>query len=285
VNLKCIAAAELWLRDNTRIAPERACVLAGLTPGLLDALPADRPALIGIGGPPGTGKSTLAGMLCAALESTGNSGLVLSLDDYYLPRARRDLLAVTQHPLFAVRGVPGTHDTALLLEHLSRLKTGRHSGLSLPRFDKSTDDSLRATTGLDKSPPEVVFLEGWVIGAQPQSPGELAEAINCLERERDSNRDWRIAVNDALTVLYDGLQNLLNQCWYLRPPGWDAVVAWRWQQEQELPVPRLVSLVETKTFLAHFERLVRHMQSDCVNFADRIIDLDENHTPTLRTSS
>ena len=39
---------------------------------------------------------------------------VLSLDDFYLGRRDRAALARDVHPLLATRGVPGTHDLALL---------------------------------------------------------------------------------------------------------------------------------------------------------------------------
>ena len=61
----------------------------------------------------------------------------------YLPRARREELARTVHPLLATRGVPGTHDARLglgILDHLRRL--GADESVRLPRFDKARDDRL-----------------------------------------------------------------------------------------------------------------------------------------------
>jgi D-glycerate 3-kinase len=282
VNQKHIGHAETWLRENTKIEKKHAHALASLSPDLLQALPQGKPALVGIGGPPGSGKSTLAGMLCAVLKAEGRAGLVLSLDDYYLSRDSRDWLAVARHPLFSVRGVPGTHDTELLLDHLTRFKQGSQAGIALPRFDKSADDRFPASRKVGKQAPDVIFLEGWVIGAQPQTPAELVEPANTLEQSRDSNRLWRTEVNTDLATLCESLQPLIDCYWYLCPPDWDSVVSWRWQQEQELSSPALASMADTATFLAHFERLSRHMQQNCMDFASQVIDLDQDHLPSLR---
>ena len=80
----------------------------------------DRPdhiPLIGIAGAQGSGKTTLAR---AAAERLGAAHL--SLDDVYLTRAERQALAREVHPLFAVRGPPGTHDLALLEGALAALR-------------------------------------------------------------------------------------------------------------------------------------------------------------------
>ena len=167
---------------------------------------------------------------------------------------------------------------------LTRFKQGRHAGIALPRFDKSIDDRLPDARNVDKRAVDVIFLEGWVIGAQPQTTAELAEPANSLEQSRDSNRLWRTEVNISLAELNDGLQPLLDQFWYLCPPDWAAVLSWRWQQEQELSKPALASMAETSEFLAHFERLTRHMQEHCSRFADQIIDLDQHHMPCLRAT-
>ena len=64
--------------------------------------------------------------------------MTLSLDDLYLTRAERDRLAAQIHPLFATRGVPGTHAVGMGLDIIENILAGR--ALELPRFDKSNDD-------------------------------------------------------------------------------------------------------------------------------------------------
>jgi D-glycerate 3-kinase len=55
-------------------------------------------------------------------EVYGVSAVVLSLDDFYLTKAARAALAESIHPLFATRGVPGTHDLTLLNETINALR-------------------------------------------------------------------------------------------------------------------------------------------------------------------
>src|SRR5690606_36221009 len=60
--------------------------------------------VVGISGSQGSGKSTLASLLVLLLrELMGLRAVNLSIDDFYLTRARRQELARDVHPLFATR--------------------------------------------------------------------------------------------------------------------------------------------------------------------------------------
>ena len=63
---------------------------------------------VGLSGGQGTGKSTLARLIASAGGQEDLRVLVLALDDYYVPRARRLELARRVHPLFGTRGPPGS---------------------------------------------------------------------------------------------------------------------------------------------------------------------------------
>src|SRR5690606_34530577 len=86
----------------------------------------DRIPLIGIAGAQGSGKTTLAR---AAAERFGAAHL--SLDDVYLTKTERQTLARQVHPLFAVRGPPGTHDLALLEATVAALRAARPDSRTL----------------------------------------------------------------------------------------------------------------------------------------------------------
>src|SRR4029077_10879364 len=73
-----------------------------------------RPILVGLCGSQASGKSTTAGRLAERLGRLGARTLVFSIDDFYLTLPERRELARTIHPLLATRGVPGTHDVALM---------------------------------------------------------------------------------------------------------------------------------------------------------------------------
>ncbi|WP_232494263.1 kinase [Novosphingobium kaempferiae] len=98
----------------------------------------DGPLVLGLCGSQGSGKSTLAAALCSALKAEGRSIAVLSLDDLYLGHEARADLARTVHPLFATRGVPGTHDVAQGIALIDAIRAGQP--VTLPRFDKARDE-------------------------------------------------------------------------------------------------------------------------------------------------
>ena len=111
---------------------------AGVTQSLAQrAKTGETPPLVGFSGCQGSGKSTLVALMAMVMrEVYGVSTVVLSLDDFYLTKATRAALAKSIHPLFATRGVPGTHDLALLKETISALRQpGAGGAVAVPTFD------------------------------------------------------------------------------------------------------------------------------------------------------
>lgn len=242
---------------------------------------AKRPLVLGLAGAQGSGKSTVAEKLKERLEGRGKSVAILSLDDLYFDRPERARLATRIHPLFATRGVPGTHDVGLGVSALRALRAGRKT--SLPRFDKGTDSKLprrdwpRITSRLD-----AIIFEGWCVGAIAERKAALAEPINDLERREDARGVWRRHVNAALAGKYRKLFGLVDFFAFLRAPSFDVVLAWRLQQEHELaataPAGRLTHLMsdeEVARFIQHFERITRHMLAEAPGRADLTLQLDE----------
>lgn len=277
-----IAAADAWLEENTELEAGERQALARLAPALIDDLPQHRPALVGVAGPPGTGKTTLAGMICAALSADGRSGMTLSLDDYYLPSSYRQALAREIHPLFAVRGVPGTHDLDLLMAHVDAITAGAIS-VFLPRFDKSIDDRAGEPEPYRvPAPLHCLIIEGWCVGVPNQPTRDLRVPINALEESIDRDRFWRKAVNEQAGRYQERLGQRLDRRWVLNAPSWDCVVDWRWRQERELPPEDrlLESQGQVMEFLANYERLCRHMLDTADSWADLVIDLSAGHRPT-----
>lgn len=237
-----------------------------------------QPFVLGLCGAQGSGKSTLSAGLAQRLNARGIRTAVLSLDDLYLSHDRRARLARQVHPLFATRGVPGTHDAAQGIGLLDAVKAGR--GVTLPRFDKATDDPAPETewakldTGLD-----VLIFEGWCVGARPQDEAALAEPVNGLEVERDPDGVWRRHANAALAGPYADLFARIDRLVLLAAPGFEVVERWRLQQEQALRAQapqgsRVMSDAEVATFIQHYERLTRHILSDMPRYADLVLRLD-----------
>lgn len=283
---QCIPVAESWLHENTNLGTRQRKAMAALCPVLINSLPgpanSSTPVLISLGGAPGSGKSTLGRMLRFVLNEAGRRCQLLSLDDFYLPLAERQVLAGQIHRLCSVRGVPGTHELPLLLDHLEHLLQGNFSDLRMPRFDKASDDRHQSATGYRlKAPLDYILLEGWLCGAPAMADEDLANPVNRLETGQDPDRTWRDWVNLNLREYHRQLDPLIDSRWFLQAPGWDSIVAWRWQQEQELAVPALKSLTETEEFLMHYQRLVEHMLATSGSWADLIIPLDASHCATI----
>lgn len=245
---------------------------------------AGRPILIGVNGSQGSGKTTLTDFLCCCLEADfGLTSARLSLDDVYLTRADRAELGTRIHPLLATRGVPGTHDMTLLLDTLKALLDPAHAvGSRLPAFDKSIDDRSPLSDWVEvATAPSVILLEGWCMGATPQSPALLAEPINNLEREEDAQGVWRSYVNDCLTQQFPPVYALVDQWLMLQAPSFDCVFRWRQEQEKKLALSRggmtdeMMDDAELVRFVAHFERLTRHCLSTLPDRVDHLLVMDE----------
>lgn len=242
-----------------------------------------QPLIIGVSGSQGSGKSTVCLMLEALLASEhGLKAATLSLDDLYLTRAERADLAATVHPLFATRGVPGTHDVPLGTAVLAAVRA-RQSGIALPRFDKARDDRAPQDQWPQISDPlDVLLFEGWCIGARPQAEGDLAAPINQLEAEEDPQGIWRTHVNTALTGPYGALFGNLDMLIMLAAPGFEAVLGWRQLQETKLRARTGGGMTDSEVarFVMHYERITRHLLAKLPTRADAIASLAADHAVT-----
>lgn len=243
-------------------------------------------SLCGIAGAQGTGKSTLADFIRVALTAeTRRRVAVLSLDDFYLTRAARRRLGRDVHPLLLTRGVPGTHDIALLSDCLSRLR-GLPEGrtMRLPRFDKALDERANAAAWpVATGPVDLIILEGWCVGSPPQDPAALATPINELERRSDAGGEWRRYVNRQLADPYAKLFAQLDTLIFLRAPNFAAVRRWRLEQEEKLATaaPGKGSAVmdadQVSEFIRYFERITRYNLEVLPSIADAVFELGEDH--------
>jgi D-glycerate 3-kinase len=245
---------------------------------------ASKPFILGISGLQGSGKSTLATELIDAARQRGWSAVSLSLDDVYLTHAERESLGRTVHPLLRTRGVPGTHDLALLASTLDALdKASPERPVSIPRFDKGQDDRFAAPLWPEvPQPPMLVLLEGWCLGLEPQADAELVKPINTLESEEDPEGLWRRWVNTKLAD-YLSVWRRLDALVLLQAPSWGVVA--RWRDEAEWPLrargePRAMDEEEMTRFLQHYERLSRHALATLPAKADLMVTLDPDRNQT-----
>ncbi len=255
-----------------------------------------RPPRIGVSGAQGSGKTTLAELLPLLLAQWGVSVARLSLDDFYLSRARRRALAASVHPLLATRGVPGTHELDLLVAVLDELTEGASvDSVMLPVFEKSIDDRIEAKAWREGRP-DLVLLEGWFVGLSPQEPQALVEPVNSLEAEEDADGAWRRFVNARLEAYFRRVFASLDRLVFLRAPDFDSVYRWRGLQERKLresaaapdsaqasaQASAVMSEAELRRFIGHYERLTRHALATLPERADWMFVLDESQQIVAR---
>ncbi len=246
----------------------------------------NRTLVVGINGAQGSGKSTLCTLLELILhEGFDLKATSLSIDDIYCTQEERLTASQTIHPLFATRGVPGTHDIALGMNLLDRLTArGPSVEVTIPLFDKAIDD--RSTPELWRkvqTPFDIIFLEGWCVGANPQKATELTKPINLLEANEDQEMIWRNHVNRELGDNYAALFSRLDLLIMLEIPGIECVFEWRGLQEDKLKRQsdeQSAGLMDTKElhrFIMHYERLTRHMLEEMPLRADLVLRLNRKH--------
>ena len=239
-----------------------------------------RPAVIGLCGAQGSGKSTIAAWTVRLLAERGVSAVALSLDDFYLTHEARQRLAKSVHPLLATRGPPGTHDVGMAAAAIDALRS--RGKVSSPRFDKASDTRApRAQWPVVATPVDVILLEGWCVGAVAQGRAALALPVNALERDEDPDGVWRTYVNDQLDGPYQQLFGMLHDLVLLAAPSFDVVAGWRTEQEARLRAQGRGGMddAEIARFVAHYERLTRWILAEMPARADWTVTLDINRHP------
>ncbi|MCG7201573.1 hypothetical protein MD273_17685 [Marinobacter pelagius] len=257
-----------------------------------------RPVIIGIHGAQGTGKSTLTLFLKEILSRHhGTPTASFSIDDIYLTRAERQRLAGLVHPLFITRGVPGTHDVSLgqkVIDQLLAAEPGEKT--AIPAFDKARDDRApRDLWPVFEGPAEVILVEGWCLGAAPESEEALARPVNRLEAEEDAYATWRSYVNDCLKDSYRAFFDRLDCLVMLKAPSMECVLEWRTLQEHKLaarhagapkegggdgsaPSLRIMSDEEVARFIMHYQRVTEHCLREMPDRADVLIPVGPDHS-------
>lgn len=238
--------------------------------------------IIGISGGQGSGKSTITNILKLILKKKYSLTVSnFSIDDFYKTRKIRKKMSKNIHPLFMTRGVPGTHDIKLVINCLKSLKKRSFKKISIPRFDKASDDRLikKKWTTIKKKP-DVVIFEGWCVSARPQSDKKLKKPINSLEKDFDKDLFWRRTVNLELKNNYKKAFKLIDKKIFLKVPNFSYVFKWRKLQERKLKFKssgkNIMSNTQVKKFIMFYERITKQMIKD-LKHNDIVISLDKNH--------
>ncbi|MAT50375.1 MAG: hypothetical protein CMK32_04220 [Porticoccaceae bacterium] len=249
----------------------------------------ERTIILGINGAQGTGKSTLTLFLGAVLSRDYGLNIAgFSLDDLYLTRAERARLAAEIHPMFRVRGVPGTHDIAMGQTILDQLAGADGETVTrIPVFDKAIDDRKPDSDWKTvRGRPDLIIIEGWCVGAMPEPAEALTAPINKLEAERDAEGRWRRHVNRQLASVYRAFFDRIDWLLMLKAPGWEQVYHWRLLQENKLGElvksdrssgDNVMTPEQVRDFIQYYQRLTVHQLSEIPARADAVIDVDAGH--------
>jgi D-glycerate 3-kinase len=189
-----------------------------------------RPVMIGMQGPQGCGKTTLARALLDALPAQGLSGATVSIDDFYLTRADQLALGAAHpgNPYLEHRGYPGTHDIDLGEQTLAACRgdgTARSWTVTLPVYDKSAHGGRG-----DRAPPErwrtvqmpidLVLVEGWMLGFTPVPQAAL--------------RDPDLAAPNRALATYERWYRQIDAWVILRALDPNYVLRWRVEAEERM---------------------------------------------------
>lgn len=224
---------------------------------------AENTPVVWLSGAQGSGKSTISAILARELPFHIE---VLSLDDFYLPRQHRLKLAKTVSPLFETRGPPGTHEISRLGDALDALQNGLpKTGLVVPKFDKTIDDRIDGERVITEQP-DLVLVEGWMLGVEPDHRSLGDNPLNAVE-QNDFDLAWRTYQEDLLQQKYKPLWED-DDFIYLLAPDFSHVLDWRSQQEIEnyaaekieIPSQQFERITERNSeFIQYYERLTRRI--------------------------
>lgn len=139
--------------------------------------------LLGVAGPPGAGKSTLAQRLRAELVEAGRSAVVAPMDGFHLRNA-----ILRDRGALARKGEPDTFDAAAFVAGLRSLRQsplGRP--VPWPLFDRAVDEPT--DNGVIVRDEHIVVVEGnYLLLTEAEAPG------------------------------WSAVRELLDTCWYLDAP-------------------------------------------------------------------
>ena len=240
---------------------------------------------LGFSGGQGAGKTTIAKILKIILiKYFKRNTKVISIDDFYKTQKERYKMSNLIHPLLMTRGVPGTHDVSLIQKFFSFVKRKKFKKFIIPKFSKRIDDRLKKKYWMNiKKRPEVVILEGWCVGAKPQSNFLLKKPINILEKKEDKNMFWRRHVNEKIKKEYKKIFANIDNFIFVKVPNFKMVFKWILLQEKKLSKKshsdkKVMSYDEIKRFIMFYQRITLQMIKDLSKSASVVMLLKKNHS-------
>ena len=125
-------------------------------------------------------------------------------------------------------------------------------------------------------------MEGWCVGAKPQSNSLLKKPTNILEKYEDVDLTWRKYANEKLKKEYKKLFTMIDHFIFMKIPNFKMVFKWRLLQENKLRKKlhlnkTIMSYNEIKRFIMFYERITLQMIKDLSKSASIVMLLKKNH--------
>nr|WSX48444.1 nucleoside/nucleotide kinase family protein [Streptomyces sp. NBC_00974] len=139
--------------------------------------------ILGIAGPPGAGKSTLAARLADALGP--ESAVVVPMDGFHLAGTELARLGLADR-----KGAPDTFDAAGYVSLLRRLRSPDAATVYAPAFDRSLDEPIAGSVPVAPTVPLVITEGNYLL----HDGGEWAAVRPLLDEA------WYLAPDQALRI-------------------------------------------------------------------------------------
>ncbi|MFJ8013343.1 nucleoside/nucleotide kinase family protein [Streptomyces sp. NPDC096339] len=172
--------------------------------------------ILGIAGPPGAGKSTLAARLAEALGP--DTAVVVPMDGFHLAQAELARLGRADR-----KGAPDTFDAAGYVALLRRLRGSDAATVYAPAFDRSIEEPVAGSIRVDPGVPLVITEGNYLL----HDEGEWASVRPLLDEA------WYLAPAEELRV-----RRLVDR--HVRH-GKDREYARAWVTRSDEPNARLVA--------------------------------------------
>jgi D-glycerate 3-kinase len=194
-----------------------------------------KPFVLGISGPQGSGKSTIASFVAEGLRAKNISVAEFSIDDVYYGYERLLQVKATGNLLLARRGLPGTHDVDLCVRVFNDLLESKP--VDLPVYDKSAfggqgDRSSRTRSVVP--PYQVIVFEGWCVGFPHLSESEVVKLWTESQGTLAKFKLEDVLYVNKLLIDYERIWDKFDSLVQLDAQDLAFVYDWRLQQEHQL---------------------------------------------------
>lgn len=207
----------------------------------------EKPLIIGLSGPQGLGKLTVVrGVLAELADRFPDLEMAgFSMDDFYLSHREQSVVsqaaAKEGNTLLQGRGLPGTHDTALLLETFRKISAGE--AVRVPEYDKLAFGGVGDRKNCDEPEKwrffrklDVVLFEGWFNGFRAVEPAAFP-AVYMAQPASGAVHSHKLyhvaAVNEKLRE-FEPVWGCFSKFVYFATPTVSTVYQWRAEQEEQL---------------------------------------------------